>query len=136
MKPNNAIPLCVVVGTLILAGCEDGKCLWYEYGPPPARIELRNADTGEIVCNKFVFTDRGAVVFHTNDGGTACEYELPDWYSTEGDAGPSSTVTISMESCFMQETTFPVERDECEQILSPPLQVVEVRFEGDSCPGS
>jgi serine/threonine protein kinase len=80
-------------------------------------------------------TEPRAPVFHTNDSGTDCEYEIPGWYSAEGDAGPSSTVTITLESCFIQEVTFPVERDDCDQIQTPPLQVVEVTFDGDDCPG-
>jgi hypothetical protein len=135
MMRSTPIRLSAIVAALVLTACEEGKCLWYEYGPEPARVELRNAETGEIFCSKFVFTDRGAPVFHTNDSGTDCEYEIPGWYSAEGDAGPSSTVTITLESCFIQEVTFPVERDDCDQIQTPPLQVVEVTFDGDDCPG-
>jgi hypothetical protein len=102
---------------LLLAGCSDEECLWFGYTPPSARIQLRDSETGERVCDLTATTNRGPAVLYED----LCEYAIPLWYPS-GDAGPGVTLTVT--GYEPEPIQFPVTQDDCGQIEGPPLQEI------------
>lgn len=104
---------------VLIGGCGGGECTWYAYAPPSARVKVRDAMTGDLLCEPQASTDRGPAIQHKD----LCELWIPVWFP-DADAGPS--VTLTVEGYEPKEITFPVKEDECGHLEQPPMQTVEV----------
>lgn len=112
--------LAAALGTWLLwlaSGCGD-RCLAYDYGPPSARLTLRDASTGEPLCSRadyVVSTSRGAAIPHED----TCEWWLPAW--TDGDTDtPSAEVELSVTGYLAQVVSIPLVTNGCGELQQPP----------------
>jgi hypothetical protein len=117
-------------GYLLVAlsvGCGGERCLWFEFPPPSAQLKVRDAVTGELICDVGATADRGPALLHKD----ICEYWIPLWFP-DGDAGPR--VTLTVEGYEPVEVSFPIEEDDCARLKRPPLQEISVTPESSEPP--
>lgn len=109
-----------------VGACGGDRCLAYDYAPPSARLQLRDAATGELLCRAADFsvtTDRGAAIPHED----ACEWWVPTWLPS-GDAGGSdrTELAVSVTGYAPARAAVEITRNDCDEVQPPVLVQVEL----------
>lgn len=128
LSRSRILPVVTLLGW-VSSACGD-RCLALDYAPPSARIELRDAATGEAICSASDFvvtTSLGSPIAHED----TCEWWLPQWLARQ-DAGANateSTVTLMVAGYLPAPVVFEVRRDTCGEAQRPPLQLLSLEPE-------
>jgi hypothetical protein len=107
------------------SGCGD-ECLAYDYSPASARLQIRDAATGESICTAADFsvtTDRGPAIAHED----TCDWWLPEWAPVDDPLATQSELVVTVTGYQPQPIAIPIARNECGEIQRPAPVLVDVQ---------
>ncbi len=77
-EPLRGIAVGIGAPAVLLGACMgDGECPVYDYEPDVVRVSFRDAETGEVLCDKPNAAKPGKLVPVDE---AACAYYLAGWY--------------------------------------------------------